>query len=193
MRNSACLLALCLSALLVGCGKETEARSQRDQSLRGNPGSRPAGGPVYPTHSSHSSGGVSASSVPDGTDAILESVQVKILDVEKQWATSALAHEGEDGSSYLVLALSIQVRSETARPRLLVQPQRFTLESPEGEVMPLRMSGRKQPVLPTTYLDQGQTVSGWLTFEISADYPEYTLKTDLRQPMISVTVRVPEE
>lgn len=93
-----------------------------------------------------------------------------------------------------LIAVKVKVTSKRENPRVLVQPERFTLEpyrSGEGGTYPLLHSFRKSPVLPTVFLQEGESTSGWLTFRVPADRDRFKLRAEIRSPPIEVVIELP--
>jgi len=189
MRNYTWFLILCLIVLSSGCRKRSSAASQREHAS-GKTESSPSF--VDPVTLSGSGGG-GASFVPKATEEMLESVHLEVNRTEK--LSSALFDPDADEKTprRTLLAVQVTVTSKQEQPRLMVEPQRFMLEADNGEIMPLRLSGHKQPILPSVYLSAGQSTSGWITFQILDGDHEYMLKTDLRKPAIRIPVEVPAQ
>ena len=89
-----------------------------------------------------------------------------------------------------LLALEVTVTSGQ-RARLLVSPERFSLETETGEAMTRRKDNTRTPILPSSSLGMGESSTGWLVFEIPAELERFQLTTDLRRPPLNLPVRSP--
>jgi hypothetical protein len=93
-----------------------------------------------------------------------------------------------------LIAVKVKVTSKRDNPRVCVQPERFTLEpyrSGDGGTYPLLHSFRKSPALPTMYLRNGESASGWLTYRVPMASNRFKLRAEIRNPPIEVVIDAP--
>ena len=173
MSNDQSRLILFSIGILVGCGKVSEA------------GKAPAVRPAQASSLAAPQPFETASSAPQSAAAFNEDMQVEIQGAEIQAAVPGVA-AAPIGHS--LLGILVRVTSQRELPRPLVEPRRFTLVTADGRSIAPRISGRKEPALGSSYLKKGETVKGWLTFEVPADSKKIVLKTDLRRPPLSLPI-----
>jgi len=185
MRNLFSSLLFCLIAGTLGCGKESEAtsRGQPPSSGAASPG-YPGGPPQFAEPSSQP-----ASSVPAVIGDAAQPVTVEVESVERERPDEGLT---PGNFSHLLVAIKLKVTNNFKYMNVLLQPQRFWVETKESKerILP-RFGGRKTPILGMGYLRQGASTSGWLLFEIPRRQEEFYLKTDLKKPPLSITIPMP--
>lgn len=169
--------------LITGCGKESEAHPNRTRDS-----SRVLERSAQLRQARLARTGGTATSTPKETKEVLDKVKVEVQQVEKIALRDSDPEMATISEGYMLLAVKVSVTSRQQQPILLVDPQRFVLTGESGEPFPMRLSARKQPILPTMYLEDGQTVEGWLTFEVPEVEDSFSLKTDLRSPAIVMPV-----
>jgi hypothetical protein len=84
----------------------------------------------------------------------------------------------------------LRVTSFQASPRLRVEARRFWIEAGRTRIQ-ARPTSSKTPALPAAYLKAGESVSGWLTFEVPRDAKDVILKADLQKPPMDVPLTLP--
>lgn len=115
-------------------------------------------------------------------------MEVRIESVERLPLTGRVKGRTE---GTVQLAIEIKVTCRQGEPRPLVGVRRFTLHSEDGHAFMPRMGGRKEPVLPSTYLKKGGSVRGWLTFVVPDTDKKLFLETDLLRSRRRLPVPAP--
>ena len=127
---------------------------------------------------------------PSGTEppkTLADEIMVRILEVA--WLPVG---RGSDGMA--LLGVNIAVNCLREKPILKVEPRRFALLT-EGGTTPIRarFSGSRDPALPSRYLPRGESVSGWLTFDVPKGSKGLLLISELTQPPAKLPLSVPAE
>jgi hypothetical protein len=121
--------------------------------------------------------------MPD-TDSLLGRVDIVVESVEVDTYPSAL-------TVGTPLSLLITVTSHQESPRLRVEPRRFHVEADKSTSIQARPTSSKDPPLASTYLRDGASVSGWLTFEVPPEAKELVLKSDMKRPPLEIPIAIP--
>jgi hypothetical protein len=91
----------------------------------------------------------------------------------------------------LPVSVLLRVTSHQDRPRLRVEARRFHIEADKTVKVQARPASSKEPQLPSGYLKAGETVRGWLTFEVPKDAKRLILKSDMRRPPLEALIVIP--
>jgi hypothetical protein len=156
-RRAALTLALIPVLTLGACaGRDSRQGGAGEGAASGIPGAGltsapPAGGDTTLTHE------------PDG--AVGEEIEVENQRVLAS-RVEGWPGEGEfqpaEGNQYLTM----QVRIEAIGPDAGTSPNLYTLLDAAGNAYSALETGGREPVLPTGDIAQGESVEGWVTFEI---------------------------
>lgn len=168
-------LLLSLPLATAGCGKGSEAAPKA--AARPSPAAR-SGPPTVESPLPDP-----ARSMPGAEDQS-SPVELKVESVEADlFAPPAIA-----GTPVSIL---LKVTSRQDRPRLRVEARRFYIEADGSVKTQARPGSSKEPQLPTAYLKAGESVSGWLTFEVPKGAKQLILKSDMRRPPLEVPIALP--
>ena len=179
MRNRIMHLLLGLLLVSAGCGKGSEAASKAaSRPATAVPSTGHWGPPIV-----EPPGQMVATSVP-GADDLLGRVEVQVESVEADTFASAVI-------TNLPVSVLIRVTSYQESPRLRVEARRFYIEADKTTKIQARPGSSKEPLLPSGYMKAGESVSGWLTFDVPKAAKSLILKSDMRRPPIEVPIAVP--
>ncbi|MGQ9589398.1 MAG: DUF4352 domain-containing protein [Planctomycetota bacterium] len=176
MRAFCLFMSVVLLSFASGCSPKPRPARARSREGRPERPARSAPRALEPDRPSSGDGG--------SIDPRLKEAEVAVVETE----TQALVPPGgrvEDAASQ-VLALKLKVTSH--RPRtVMVSPERFVLEDRSGNPMPPR-NAHRTPELTRTYLRDGESIVGWIAFEVPAGAESFKLKTSLRDLPLEISV-----
>lgn len=184
MRKSLSILAFVSSvlALCPGCGKQSSA-SGWQRARRSAP--REVAVPKLPGQVADPAGGPHIS-MPELSKELMERVEVRVEEVEVDPLALRVPHSKPNHGA---VAIKVAVRSDIDGLRLLVEPERFSLENEKKESMSLRYSNWKDPPLERHFLKTGETVSGWIYFLVPEGETKFRLTSDIRSdPKVEIPV-----
>ena len=189
MRNY--FLFFLFAAFVSGCGRSGPAKPPQAEALE-------SGNYTEPT------GGSAASDVPDGGGAgrDTQTVQVRVEQVE----TDVDDQEEEEEDAFDVdrktgrkvarvssrtVAVKVEVTNGYRAVRVLVSPRRFHIETRDGRIIPPLGEGKREPALPTAYLEVGKSIAGWLRFKVPGGENRVFLRSDFQDPPYRIGFSVP--
>ncbi|MGQ9589995.1 MAG: hypothetical protein ACUVYA_06840 [Planctomycetota bacterium] len=184
MRKSLSVLAFASGALAAcaGCGKQSSA-SGWHRAQRHAP--REVAVPKLPWEVAEPAGG-SNISMPEPSKELMERVEIRVEEVEVDPLALRVPHSKPGHGA---VAIRVAVRSEIDQLRLLVEPERFSLENEKKEAMSMRFSDWKDPPLERQFLKTGETVTGWIYFLVPEKERKFRLTTDIRSdPKVEIPI-----
>jgi len=179
MRNLIMHLLLSLLLVSAGCGKGSEAASKAaSRPAPAVPSTARSGPPLVESPSQ-----MSATSVP-GADELIGRVDVQVESIDADvFAASVI--------TIIPMSVLIRVTSHQESPRLRVEARRFYIEADKSTKIQARPGASKDPPLPSGYMKAGESVTGWLTFDVPKAAKSLILKSDMRRPPIEVPIALP--
>jgi hypothetical protein len=121
--------------------------------------------------------------MPGGAD-LIGRVEIDVQSVEADFLAPRESVVG------LPVSVLVRVTSQQERPRVRVEARRFHVEADKTKIQ-ARPTSSKEPELPSAYLKGGESVSGWLTFEVPRTVKRLVLKSDLRRPPLETLIEIP--
>ena len=102
---------------------------------------------------------------------------VEVLGIEWDAKVQAVPNPG-----YRFVAVHVRVTSRVQKVRLHLRPERFSVRTAKGARFRPLQSQRVEPFLPTLFLNKGQEIEGWLTFQLPHEAAHPELVSDLAIP-----------
>jgi hypothetical protein len=115
-----------------------------------------------------------------------EEILVSIHEVER------LAGGRAAPGGYL-LGVKVAVTSQREKPILKVEPRRFVILMAGGATTRGRFCTVKEPAIANRYLRRGETVAGWIAFDVPMGAKDLAFISELTQPPARLSLPVPDE
>lgn len=123
-------------------------------------------------------------------DAILHQVKVEVEEIARRPLGEGRMSAGGARRPWDVLGLKVRVTNRQGSA-IAVSPSSFALDDGSGQsVFGARRADGLEP-LPSANVGPGESVRGWLSYEVPADLEAFRLTSDLRTPPIAVPIRAP--